>query len=124
MSDSDSDRTRAAASSSASGMPSSLRQICRTMAALSSSMTKSGRASRARSAKNAVASATDSDGTRQVSSPATLIGSRLVANIVTRGQVCSSALTWPAPTSSRVLAIVEDNEHLPLGQVAQHRIGR
>ena len=50
-------------------------------------MAKSGRARRARSVNNSIASsASDSDGTRQITSPATPIGSRLVARTVNRGQ--------------------------------------
>ena len=53
---------------------------------------KSGRARRARSMNNSIASSSnDNDGTRQVTSPATPIGSRLVARIVNSGQALSSA---------------------------------
>ena len=79
---------RAAANSIANGTPSSRRQISVTTAELSSATTNSGRASRARSVNNTTASSTsDNDGTRHVTSPASPIGSRLVANSVTFGQV-------------------------------------
>ena len=83
-------------------MPSRRRQISVTAAALSSVMVKSGRTRRARSVNNSMASsASDSDGTRQVTSPATPIGSRLVANSVNPGHAPSSATTSAALASSR-----------------------
>ena len=95
-------RTRAAASSIASGMPSRRRQISATVAALSSVSRKSGRTRRARSVNNSIASsASDSDGTRQLTSPATPIGSRLVARTVTAGQPPSRPTTSAAHASSR-----------------------
>jgi hypothetical protein len=58
------------------------RQISPTAAALSSLRAKSGRTWRARSANSSIASsASDSDGTRQLTSPATPIASRLVATL-------------------------------------------
>ena len=86
----DNARTRAAASSMASGRPSSLRQISVTVSALSAVTRKSGLVRRARSLNSSIASsASDSDGTRQLTSPATPIGSRLVVSSVNaraRGQ--------------------------------------
>ena len=73
-----------------------------TSAALSSVRVKSGRAWRARSVNSSMASSvSDSDGTRQLTSPATPIGSRLVANSVNRGHASSSATTSSALASSR-----------------------
>ena len=57
---------------------------------IASPTTKSGRARRARSANNSIASSvSESDGTRQLSSPGTPSGSRLVARIVKCGEAAS-----------------------------------
>ena len=102
ISASDNARTRAAASSMASGTPSRRAQISPTAAALSSVTAKSGRAWRARSVNKSMASsASDSDGTRQLTSPATPIASRLVASNVNRGAAPSRATTSSALASSR-----------------------
>ncbi|MDT5328320.1 MAG: hypothetical protein QOF25_5472, partial [Mycobacterium sp.] len=99
---SDKTRTRAAASSIASGTPSRRRQISVAAAQLSSVRRKSGRTRRARSVNNSIASsASDSDGTRQLTSPATPIGSRLVAMTVTAGQRPCKPTTSAAHASSR-----------------------
>ena len=102
ISSSESARTRAAASSIASGMPSRRRQISVTVAALSSVIAKPGRARRARSLNNSIASsASDSDGTPQLTSPGTRSGSRLVARIVTFEQAANMSVTSAALASSR-----------------------
>jgi hypothetical protein len=102
MSFSDNARTRAAANSMASGIPSRRRQISRTMAALSSLRAKSGRTLRARSVNSSMASsASDSEGTRQVTSPGTPIGSRLVASRVNPVQMPSRATMRGAQLSRR-----------------------
>jgi hypothetical protein len=99
---SDKTRTRAAASSIASGTPPRRRQISAAVAVFSSVRRKSGRTRRARSANNSIASsASDSDGTRQLTSPATPIGSRLVATTVTAGQPPCRPTTSEAHASSR-----------------------
>ena len=72
------------------------------VAVLSSVARKSGRARRARSVNSSIASSvSDNDGTRQVSSPATPIGSRLVARIVNCGQASSRATISAPHASSR-----------------------
>ena len=99
---SDNARMRAAASSIASGMPSRRRQISVTAVVLSSVRWKSGRTWRARSVNNSMASsASDSDRTRQVTSPATPIGSRLVVKSVNPGQAPNRATISAAHASSR-----------------------
>jgi hypothetical protein len=96
MRSTDSTRTRAAASSTASGMPSRSSQIRATWGALSAVTAKFGRTFPARSVNRRTASECFSDGTRQVVSPPTLSGSRLVATTVTSGQPRSSAsASWP-----------------------------
>ena len=95
-------RTAAAASSIPSGRPSSRPQISLTAAASAAVILKSGRASRARSTKSSIASsASDSGGTRQISSPGTPIGARLVARIVSRGHAPSRSPVSTAHASTR-----------------------
>jgi len=103
-------RARAAASSMASGMPSSCRQISTTAAAFPTVKAKPGRACAARSSKRRTASAAAAssgrrsvpwvgsprEGTRQVTSPSTPRGSRLVARTRTRGAAWSTWLTRSA----------------------------
>ena len=92
---------RAAASSIASGMPSRRRQISVTAVVLSPVRWKSGRTWRARAVNNSMASsASDSDRTRQVISPATPIGSRLVVKSVNPGQAPNRATISAAHASS------------------------
>ena len=102
MSSSDSARTRAAASSIASGIPSRRLQISSTVAEFASVTTKSGRTRRARSANRSIASSPiDSDGTRNVTSPGTPSGSRLVASSRSAGQAPSSSVVSAADASRR-----------------------
>ncbi len=83
---------------------------------LSSVTVKSGRARRARSVNSSIASsASDSDGTRQVTSPATPIGSRLVASTVNLGAAASSAPSSSAQRVEQVLAVVQHHQHLTVG---------
>ncbi len=112
----DSARTRAAANSIASGTPSRRRQISVTVAALSSSTTKSGRARRARSTNSSIAlSANGNDGTRQLSSPATPIGSRLVVSRVNLGPASSNATISVGAGIQQMLAVVQHHQHPPVG---------
>ena len=86
----------------ASGIPSSRAQISVTIAASSSVTVKSGLTRRARSSNNSTASPlSDSEGTRQVTSPANPIGSRLVAINVRPGHDRRSASMSSALASSR-----------------------
>ena len=86
----------------ASGRPSSLRQISVTVSVLSAVTRNSGLVLRARSPNNSIASsASDSDGTRQLTSPATPIGSRLVVSNVSAGHPASRAVISSALASSR-----------------------
>ena len=86
----------------ASGKPSRRRQISVTAAALSLLTAKPGRACRARSVNSSMASsASDSDGTRQLTSPASPIASRLVASKVSLAAPLSTATTSSALASSR-----------------------
>ena len=102
ISASDNARTRAAASSIASGRPSRRAQISATAAASSLPTARSGRACRARSTNNSTASsASDNDGTRQLSSPGTPMGSRLVASKVSPGDAPRTATISAALASSR-----------------------
>ena len=95
-------RMRAAASSMASGKPSRRWQMSPTAREFLSVTPKSGRTRRARSANNATASsANDIEGTRQIVSPATPIGSRLVASNVNLRQASRSSMTRAALASSR-----------------------
>ncbi|CKT69363.1 Uncharacterised protein [Mycobacterium tuberculosis] len=64
-------------------------------------ISSSGRASRARSVNNSIASPCPSGGTRQICSPATAIGSRLVANTLSAGHAPSNATIRAAHPSSK-----------------------
>ena len=87
------------------------------VAALSSVTRKSGRARRARSVNNSMASsASDSDGTRHVTSPATPIGSRLVASTVSPGQAPSRADDSAALASSRCSQLSSTTSMLPVAR--------
>ena len=108
--------TRAAASSIASGMPSSRRQISATAAAFSSSdelanaRRDARRPARANSSARGSPVGSDSDGTRQSTSPAMCSGSRLVASTRRFGQARSSALGEPRAGADQVLAVVEHEQ--------------
>ena len=60
-------------------------------------------------------SASDSEGTRNATSPATEIGSRLVANNVKRGQSPKQPNDQRGARIQEVLTVVEHNQHLPVG---------
>ena len=86
----------------ASGRPSSLRQISVTVSALSAVIRNSGLVLRARSLNSSIASsARDREGTRQLTSPVTPIGSRLVVSRVSAGQAPNRAMINSALESSR-----------------------
>ena len=115
MRSADSCRQRAAASSRASGMPSRRWQIWAMAGALASLTAKEGRARCARSTNRTTASYCDSagtsrppsglgqriDGTRQVISPGTPSGSRLVVSTEVDGFANSRAVTSSAQAATR-----------------------
>src|SRR3954451_21542964 len=83
-------------------MPSRRRQISVTVSALLSVIVNSGLARRALDLNNSIASsASDNDGTLQLTSPGTNSGSRLVARTATLGQVANMAVTSSALASSK-----------------------
>ena len=84
-----------------------------TVAALSSVSLKSGRIRHARSANNSSASsASDSDGTCQVTSPAARIGSRLVARSRNPAQAPNSPVASNAVASKQMFAVVRHDQHV------------
>ena len=117
ISSSDNARTRAAASSIASGMPSRRRQISATDGGVVVGEVKSGRARRARSANSSMASsASDSDGTRQVASPATPM--RLAAGGQQRqpGAGTQQGVDQRGAGVEQVLAVVQHQQHLAIAE--------
>ena len=105
-------RTRAAASSMASGRPSSLRQISVTASVLSAVRRNSGLVLRARSLNSSIASsASDNDGTRQLTSPGTPIGSRLVVSRCQRRAGGQQGGDQLGAGVEQVFAVVEHHQH-------------
>jgi hypothetical protein len=82
---------RAAASSSASGSPSSRRQMSVTTSRFRSSSTNSGTLSRTRAANSSLAADSESGSSGYSDSPTTCSGSRLVARTRTPGAAASSS---------------------------------
>ena len=115
-------RTRAAASSIASGIPSRRSAIWPIAAHASASGTKPGRACCARSTNSATAVDDSSDGTRHATSPATPIGSRLVASTRRRGHACSSDSIISAAGVEYLLAVVDDEQRVEIAQLLGQRV--
>ena len=116
--------TRAAASSIASGRPSRRSHSFSMVSSVASSGKKSGLRCRARSRNRRRASSARSGSSRHTVSPSTASGSRLVAEDADlrarvqqrRGQLCTFV--------DDVLAVVEDDQEVALGQVLTERVER
>ena len=126
-------RTRAAASSSASGMPSSRRQISATVAALASVSSNSDDATRARSrnrrtdslwfavaAVRTPAAGTPNVGTVNSVSPSTPSGSRSVTSSFSSRQPRSSSRRQCRAALGVRLGVVEHHQHAAGLQPRQH----
>ena len=66
----------------------------------------------------------DSDGTRQPTSPATPIASRLVANSVSFSAAPSSADDQRRACIQQMLAVVQHHQHLTVGDKPGERVHR
>ena len=132
-------RSRTAASSSASGMPSSRRQSSATVPVLAVLSANSGTAACARSTNRATASAwaapcpgardqpaagSSSGPISSACSAGTPSGSRLVVRMRSPGAAASSVRARLPQRLDQVLAGVEDQQQLPLGQARRQRLER
>ena len=127
--------TRAAASSIASGIPSRRWQREATASAFSPPSSNPGAACAARVANSRTDSASsdssagapgtslgrESDGTRQVTSPGTRSGSRLVASTVRFGAVAEQSLDEVRDRLDQVLAVVEQKQLPAIADVPGER---